>query len=69
MVSIEHLTKSFRGAPVLRDVNLSFGSGERVALVGANGAGKTTLVRCLLGEYRHLGRVAIDGRSPRTARH
>ncbi len=68
MVRIEHLTKSFRGADVLRDVSLTFERGERVALVGANGAGKTTLVRCLLGEYRHRGRIAIDGRSPRTAR-
>jgi ABC-2 type transport system ATP-binding protein len=68
VVRIEHLTKSFRGADVLRDVSLTFERGERVALVGANGAGKTTLVRCLLGEYRHRGRIAIDGRSPRTAR-
>ena len=68
MVRIENLTKSFRGAAVLRDVNLTFRRGERVALVGANGAGKTTLVRCLLGEYRHRGRIAIDGRSPRTER-
>jgi ABC-2 type transport system ATP-binding protein len=68
VVSIEHLTKSFRGVDVLRDVSLTFGRGERVALVGANGAGKTTLVRCLLGEYRHQGRIAVDGRSPRAAR-
>jgi ABC-2 type transport system ATP-binding protein len=68
VVSIEHLTKSFRGVDVLRDVSLTFGRGERVALVGANGAGKTTLVRCLLGEYRHEGRIAVDGRSPRAAR-
>jgi ABC-2 type transport system ATP-binding protein len=68
VVRIEHLSKSFRGAHVLRDVSLTFERGERVALVGANGAGKTTLVRCLLGEYRHQGRIAIDGRSPRTTR-
>jgi ABC-2 type transport system ATP-binding protein len=68
VVRIEHLTKSFRGSDVLLDVSLTFERGERVALVGANGAGKTTLVRCLLGEYRHGGRVAIDGRSPRAER-
>ena len=32
MVRIEHLTKSFRGADVLRDVSLTFERGERVAL-------------------------------------
>jgi len=68
MIAIESLTKRFDGTVVLDDLSLSFGSGERVALVGANGAGKTTLVRCLLGEYRHEGRVSVGGLAPREAR-
>ena len=32
-----------RGAPVLRDVDLASGPGERIALVGPNGSGKSTL--------------------------
>ena len=37
---------------VLRDVSLTVGDGEAVALVGANGAGKTTLVRTVCGLLR-----------------
>ena len=35
----------------LRDINLHFGHGDRVALIGHNGAGKTTLLKVLAGIY------------------
>jgi zinc transport system ATP-binding protein len=37
------------GRPIVRDVSLSVGSGEVVALLGANGSGKSTLVKALVG--------------------
>jgi cobalt/nickel transport system ATP-binding protein len=50
------------GAPVLRDVSVDVGEGERLALVGANGAGKTTLLRTLVGlEKPASGRVIAFG--------
>ncbi|KAA0235343.1 MAG: Cobalt import ATP-binding protein CbiO [Acidimicrobiales bacterium] len=50
------------GHTALRDVNLSVGVGERVALLGPNGSGKTTLVLHLNGILRPTaGRVEIDG--------
>lgn len=47
----------------LRDISLTVGHGERIALVGHNGAGKTTLLRVLSGIYPPLaGRIVIEGR-------
>lgn len=44
---------------VLRDVNLSVGSGERIALMGRNGAGKSTLIKLIGGvEMPTSGRVS-----------
>ncbi|OAA68882.1 ABC transporter-like protein [Cordyceps fumosorosea ARSEF 2679] len=40
-----------RGAtPVVKDVHLTVGMGDRVGVLGLNGAGKSTLVRLLVGE-------------------
>ncbi len=68
MIRFEHVSKRFGRQTVLDDLSLEIGRGDRIALIGSNGAGKTTLIRCLLGEYRHEGRVEVAGRSPRSAR-
>lgn len=48
------------GAPVLRDVDLTVGRGEFVAIAGPNGGGKTTLLRLILGlEQPTTGRVHV----------
>lgn len=50
------------GTEVLRGVDLSIASGERVALLGPNGAGKTTFVLHLIGILRSTGgSVTVDG--------
>jgi len=68
MIRFENVSKLFKRNRVLDSVSLEIELGERIALIGSNGAGKTTLIRCLLGEYTHDGRVAIDGQSPRSER-
>lgn len=56
----------WRGAsPVLRSLDLTVGTGEIVALLGANGAGKTSTVLTVSGLLRpRAGRLtlAVDGR-------
>ena len=61
MISFQQVSKRFRRANVLSDINLDIDTGDRVALVGSNGAGKTTLIRCLLGEYKCKGVISVVG--------
>ena len=48
--------------PLLNDLSLTIGKGERVGIKGASGAGKTTLFNLILGLYRPTaGAIYIDG--------
>lgn len=68
MIRFDKVSKTFRRNKVLKEVDLTIATGDRVALVGSNGAGKTTLIRCLLGEYTCEGRVTVDDQDPRAFR-
>ncbi|MDR1468587.1 MAG: amino acid ABC transporter ATP-binding protein [Spirochaetaceae bacterium] len=60
MIRLEHISKSFGGNAVLRDVSLAINKGEIVSIVGPSGAGKTTLLRTLNWlERPDSGRVTI----------
>jgi alpha-D-ribose 1-methylphosphonate 5-triphosphate synthase subunit PhnL len=73
----KHFTLHLRGGlelPVLKQVSLSVGPGECVALLGASGQGKSTLMKCLYGSYgadsgsiwlsSHEGRIDIAAATP-----
>jgi putative ABC transport system ATP-binding protein len=53
MVEIRNLSKSYRRGnqriPVLRDITLSIGAGDFVALMGPSGSGKSTLLNLISG--------------------
>ena len=66
----EGLTAGYGAVPVIRDVSISVGPGEIVAIIGPNGAGKSTLLKCLVGILRPisgritLGDADVTGRPP-----
>ena len=58
LLNIEHVSKSYGKGPVLDDVSLGVGEGERIGIVGRNGGGKSTLLRIMAGnEAADTGRV------------
>jgi ABC-type branched-subunit amino acid transport system permease subunit/ABC-type branched-subunit amino acid transport system ATPase component len=49
LLTLSGVTAGYGVDPVLRDLHLSVGRGEVVALLGANGAGKSTVLRVISG--------------------
>ena len=65
LISCQALTKSYGGAPVLKDIDLDIGAGRIVGLLGPNGTGKTTLIKLLCGLLQPTaGRILINGMVP-----
>ncbi|MDA9442666.1 ABC transporter ATP-binding protein [Bradyrhizobium sp. CCBAU 51745] len=62
-VEIVSVSKAFGKTQALRDLSLTVGDGEFVALLGPTGAGKTTALRLIAGlEQPDSGSIRIDGR-------
>ncbi|HTD33426.1 MAG TPA: ABC transporter ATP-binding protein [Candidatus Elarobacter sp.] len=49
LLALDGVSTSYGKIRILRDVSLTVGEGEVVALLGLNGAGKTTTLRTILG--------------------
>jgi len=62
VIKVEGLTKSFRGQPVLRGVDLEVPTGSITVVIGRSGGGKSVFLKHLLGLLRpDSGRVVVDG--------
>ncbi|MCC8115561.1 MAG: ATP-binding cassette domain-containing protein, partial [Planctomycetes bacterium] len=48
--TMQNVSKTYGGKPVLEDISLSFYLGAKIGIVGENGAGKSTLLRIMAGE-------------------
>jgi zinc transport system ATP-binding protein len=49
VIATKDLAVTLSGRPIIRDLELTVGAGEVVALMGTNGSGKSTLVKAVLG--------------------
>ncbi len=63
MIEIKHLSKSFAGREVLKDISTVFESGKTNLIIGQSGSGKTVLMKNLVGLLTPTGgSVLYDGR-------
>lgn len=61
-IEMDDVTVSAGGHHILKNITLSIGAGEHVAIVGRSGSGKSSLAGLLLGWHRPaLGRIRVDG--------
>jgi len=49
LLTVTGVGKSLGGRPIVTDVEMQLGPGERIGLLGSNGSGKTTLLKLLAG--------------------
>jgi Fe-S cluster assembly ATP-binding protein len=64
LLEIAGLHVSVEGAPILKGIDLTVGSGEIHALMGPNGSGKSTLAKVLLGDPGYVidaGSIRLRG--------
>lgn len=61
-LQIDDVTFGYSSRVILDDVNLSFGRGQVVAIMGGSGMGKTTLLKLIGGLLKpQKGRIILDG--------
>lgn len=62
VLQVDDLSAGYAGAEVIRNISITVGSGEVVALFGPNGAGKTTTLRAISGIIRpSRGTITFGG--------
>ena len=49
MIRAEHISKSFAGSEVLKDISAVFEPGKTNLIIGKSGSGKTVFLKCLVG--------------------
>ena len=64
VVSMQAVNKWFGELQVLKDINLTVDSGERVVICGPSGSGKSTLIRCLCELENHQQGVSLSRARP-----
>ncbi|MDI6880890.1 MAG: amino acid ABC transporter ATP-binding protein [Desulfitobacteriaceae bacterium] len=62
MIQLDGVHKHFGALHVLKGIDVTVKSGEKVVVIGPSGSGKSTLIRCMnLLEKPSAGKVMVDG--------
>lgn len=63
MIEISHLSKSFKGVDVLKDVSANFYPSKLNFIIGRSGQGKSVLTKCMIGLLEpEVGSIVYDGK-------
>jgi len=63
MVELVNVTYTIQGKPILKNVSLSVGEQETLAILGASGSGKSTILRVIMGLLQpESGQVLVQGK-------
>jgi len=62
MIELQNVNKWYGQFHVLRDVNLTVETGQKIVICGPSGSGKSTMIRCInrLEEHQQ-GKIMVDG--------
>lgn len=59
VLEINQLGKSYDARCLFKEVSITVGRGEKIALLGPNGVGKSTLLKAIMSKISHDGKVLL----------
>ena len=63
IIELKKVNKWFGKFQVLKDINLSVSTKEKIVICGPSGSGKSTLIRCINRLEEHQdGEIIVDGK-------
>ena len=63
IITVEGVSKTYKGTKVLDNVNVVFGSGRIHGIIGRNGSGKTMLIKAVCGLVQpDSGKITVFGK-------
>ncbi|MFM8597132.1 MAG: ATP-binding cassette domain-containing protein [Flavobacteriales bacterium] len=59
VLELSGLGKSYDDRQLFKNISITIGRGEKIALLGPNGVGKSTLLKAVMGNIEHEGNVTL----------
>ncbi len=59
VLELHKVSKKYDQKEILRDINITVGRGDKIALLGPNGVGKSTLFKCIMNKTNFDGEIKL----------